>query len=69
MAVNNKLSLLSQWLTGFKLLGIPYLVGKNSGVQTAFFQGPFRTAIRESRKNPVGLVGLVGFSTWVLNQK
>ncbi len=36
-----KMDLLSQWLTGFKLLGIPYLVGKISR-SNFFFQGPGR---------------------------
>ena len=27
----------SQWLTGFKLLGIPYLVGKMSAVHSRLF--------------------------------
>ena len=33
-----RLCFLSQWLTGFKLLGIPYLVGKI--IFKLFFQGP-----------------------------
>ena len=30
--------LVSQWLTGFELFGIPYFVGKTIAVQTLFFQ-------------------------------
>ena len=36
--VNVNVALLSQWLTGFKLLGIPYLVGKIKF--NVFCQGP-----------------------------